>query len=67
MWHRYLVALIFFAVWDFKHIGIPTFIEGFSDAPVASLEEIVRFNEQNQSLTMPERMKSVLSPFVAGF
>ncbi|KAI0969601.1 amidase signature domain-containing protein [Xylaria arbuscula] len=47
-------AIMPIAFWEFKHIGIPTFIEGFSDAPVASLEEIVRFNEQNQSLTMPE-------------
>ncbi|TGJ81067.1 hypothetical protein E0Z10_g7700 [Xylaria hypoxylon] len=47
-------AIMPIAFWDFKHIGIPTFIEGFSDAPVASLEEIVRFNEQNQNLTMPE-------------
>ncbi|KAJ2996750.1 hypothetical protein NUW58_g878 [Xylaria curta] len=47
-------AIMPIAFWDFKHIGIPTFIEGFSDAPVASLEDIVRFNEQNQSLTMPE-------------
>lgn len=61
------MVLIFFAVWEFKHIGIPTFIEGFSEAPVASLVDIVKFNEQNQSLTMPERMKSVLSLYVAGF
>ncbi|KAK9415502.1 putative Amidase domain-containing protein [Seiridium unicorne] len=42
------------AFWDFKHIGIPTFIEGFSDAPVTSLEDIVRFNENNKDLAMPE-------------
>ncbi|KAK6078644.1 hypothetical protein SCUP515_09694 [Seiridium cupressi] len=39
---------------DLKHIGIPTFIEGFSDAPVTSLEDIVRFNENNKDLAMPE-------------
>ncbi|KAI1173059.1 amidase signature domain-containing protein [Nemania sp. FL0916] len=47
-------AIMPIAFWEFNHVGIPTFIEGFSDAPVASLEGIIKFNEENQSLAMPE-------------
>ncbi|KAF7529911.1 hypothetical protein G7054_g9727 [Neopestalotiopsis clavispora] len=42
------------AFWEFKRIGIPGFIAGFSDCPVADLEDIIHFNEQHKIVAMPE-------------
>lgn len=50
-----MLTFEYLIVWEFKRIGIPGFIAGFSDCPVADLEDIIHFNEQHKSVAMPER------------
>ncbi|KAK6833337.1 hypothetical protein PG987_008031 [Apiospora arundinis] len=45
---------IHISFWDFKHIGLPEFIDAFNECPVTQLEDIVNFNDANRATAMPE-------------
>lgn len=41
--------------WEFKNICIPRFLASFEEAPVHSLEDIIKFNVANKEKCLPER------------
>ncbi|KAK8054989.1 amidase [Apiospora rasikravindrae] len=43
------------AYWEFKHIGLPKFVEAFDKCPVTSLEDLIRFNKDHAEQAMPPR------------
>ncbi|OAA74652.1 Amidase signature domain protein [Akanthomyces lecanii RCEF 1005] len=42
------------AHWDFKNVCMPEFLKVFDECPVSSVEDIVKFNEENKERAMPE-------------
>ncbi|KAK8087765.1 hypothetical protein PG997_002726 [Apiospora hydei] len=46
-------AIMPIAYWEFKHIGLPKFIEEFDECPVTSLEGLVKFNKDHAEQAMP--------------
>lgn len=45
-------------VWDFKNLCIPRFLDAFRDAPVQSLADIIKFNEDHREKCLPARRLS---------
>ncbi|KAK7941436.1 amidase [Apiospora aurea] len=39
--------------WEFKHIGLPMFIEAFDECPATSLEDLIKFNKDHAEQAMP--------------
>ncbi|KAK8140053.1 amidase [Apiospora sp. TS-2023a] len=46
-------AIMPIAYWEFKHIGLPKFIDAFEECPVRSLEDLILFNKEHAEQAMP--------------
>lgn len=55
-----------FQDWEFRNVCIPKFLETFDECPVSSVEDIVKFNEENKERAMPERESTTQLYYLVG-
>lgn len=60
---RWLIRL---AVWEFKNIGLPGFIQSFETCDVNNLEDLVNFNKENKHQALPSKQKLDFSMLLCG-
>ncbi|KAH6652410.1 amidase signature domain-containing protein [Truncatella angustata] len=46
-------AIMPVAFWEFREVGIPSFIDSFEECGVTNLEDIIKFNEENKENALP--------------
>ncbi|KAK8126904.1 Amidase signature domain protein [Apiospora kogelbergensis] len=46
-------AIMPIAYWEFKHIGLPNFIDAFDECLVTSLEDLIQLNKDHAETAMP--------------
>jgi hypothetical protein len=49
-----------FEVWEFKNLEVPSFLKGFDNSELRTIDDIVRYNENNKDVALTKR-KSAFS------
>lgn len=62
----FCIWLIRLAVWEFKNVGLPGFIQSFETCDVNNLEDLVNFNEANKHQALPSKQDLDFSMLLCG-